>query len=185
MIFITIDDPLRDNKSFRDYADQKHYKGNSPFENIRMDLIKQFPLDYMHVVLLGILKLLLKLWIKLYPGLRSEQFDRLSEVFISMTQFVPKEISRKPQPLYELKRWKATTLRLFLLYFCPVILSDVLTSDYVKHFNCLSFAIRILCDPDDYFHNNETADLQSRYFVKEFETLYPEYSVPNVHALIH
>ena len=132
----------------------------------------------MHVVLLGILKL--------YPGLRSDrQFDRLSEVFISMTQFVPKEISRKPQPLYELKRWKATTLRLFLLYFCPVILSDVLTSDYVKHFNCLSFAIRILCDPDDYLHNNETADSQLRYFVKEFETLYPGYSVSNVHALIH
>ena len=96
------------------------------------------------------------------------------------------EFNRKPASFFELRAWKATSYRLFLLYLGPVILSSNLSHDYVKHFNCLSFAIRILCDSDDYLRNNDAAAQQLKYYVQHFKDLYTEnYMVPNVHAMLH
>lgn len=46
----------------------------------------------------------------------------------------PLFITRAPRPLSELKYWKASEYKSFLLYYGPVILVDILNSSYHSHF---------------------------------------------------
>ena len=186
VVFTDLSAPLRNNLSFRNRDQPGHHNYTSPFESIEdFDMVKQFIIDFMHLVL-GIIKLLLKLWMLVYPTLSAQAVENLSDAFLNLSPFVPKEFSRKPQSLLELGWWKAATCRLFLLLFGPVILSDHLPTDCVKHFNSLNLAMRILCHPEDCYTNNDNANVQLRYFVSEFKNLYTERNLnPNVHVLIH
>ncbi|KZR97269.1 Uncharacterized protein APZ42_007949, partial [Daphnia magna] len=53
---------LRTNTSFRAQLNKQHHKGFSPLLELKIDMISCFPLDYMHLVLLGVFKRLLTIW---------------------------------------------------------------------------------------------------------------------------
>lgn len=55
-------DTLRTDASFRSKSNAKHHKVDSPFLDLPVDMVKCFPLDYMHLVNLGITKKLIGLW---------------------------------------------------------------------------------------------------------------------------
>ncbi|CAN7938331.1 unnamed protein product, partial [Ixodes hexagonus] len=55
---------LRTNESFRTRKQEEHHRGTTLLETLPIDLIRQVPLDYMHLVLLGVMKKLLLLWLK-------------------------------------------------------------------------------------------------------------------------
>lgn len=186
MCFLNEDAPLRTDETFRRRLQEDHHHGESPFEKLPIDMIKSFPLDYMHLVCLGVTKLLLKTWIKRKPTFSEQQTKNLSDDFVNLSKFVPLEFNRKPHSLFELARWKATVLRFFLLYAGPIILTGHLKNKYVIHFNSLAVAIRILCHPKDCRSKNEYANELLRYFVRQFKTIYgQDYTVFNVHNLIH
>lgn len=42
----------------------EHHKGTSILESLNIDMVKQVPLDYMHLVLLGVTKRVLSLWLR-------------------------------------------------------------------------------------------------------------------------
>ena len=46
----------RTDLSFRQRTNTGHHKGKSPFENLAIDMVEQFPLDPMHAVDLGVVK---------------------------------------------------------------------------------------------------------------------------------
>ena len=49
--------PLRSDASFRARADEEHHIGTSVLENlIGFDMVNNFPLDYMHLVCLGVVR---------------------------------------------------------------------------------------------------------------------------------
>lgn len=153
-------------------------------------MVTQSPLDYMHNVCLGVMKLLLKLWFKSKsPLLSAKGLGLLSDELINLAKYIPKEFARKTQSLAELGRWKATTLRLFLLYIGSVILQDKLTDDIVYHFNLLSCAIRILCNPSQYKTLNKVAKDMLQDFVIQLKNegfeYGEEYVTFNPHTLIH
>lgn len=56
--------PLRTDASFLSMADEDHHKGVSPLSYISIGMVSQIPLDYMHLVCLGVVKRLLLLWVK-------------------------------------------------------------------------------------------------------------------------
>ena len=63
-----------------------------------------------------------------------------------MTRLMPSEFAGQPTGLDELKRWKGTELKTFLLYVGPIVLKVILRPEKYVHFLSLSVSIRILLD---------------------------------------
>ena len=57
MVYLDLNFPGRTNLSFRLKTNEQHHKGRSILEDIPgLDMVKSFPLDYMHLVLLGVVR---------------------------------------------------------------------------------------------------------------------------------
>ena len=162
--------------------------GNSPLTELSFGMITGFPLDYMHLVCLGVVRRLINLWLhgpftcKLSQTIISEISDKL----VMIQPYISREFSRKPRALFEFKQWKATELRQFLLYTGPVILKKVLPKTMYKHFLYLSIAIRILLSSSLIQYYTDYAGQLLQYFVQIFSDIYgKDQIVYNVHSLIH
>lgn len=179
---------LRLDSDFRNRLQEDHHTGNSIIENIPgVDMIKSFPLDYMHLVCLGITKKLISFWVNGKPSLKLSfrQVCNLSDLLLEQKPHIPNEFNRKPRTIHEFKRWKATEFRQFLLYTGPVILKSVLPLDKYINFLSLHIAITILSCAG-HFSKLEYAERLLQYFVETFISLYgKEYVSHNVHSLLH
>ena len=190
MSFNDLHAPLRTDGSFILQTDVNHHSevGISPLIRIGVGLVSQFPLDYLHLVLLGVMKRLLKMWFEDIPYKLSHASKQLfNDEYESLKTAVPCEFSRKPRSIYEYKNFKGTEFRLILLYLGPVFLRRVLPDAYFKHFLLLVCGIRILSSKDyiDFF-SIEYANKILRKFVETFSVAYPNaHTVYNVHSLIH
>ena len=137
---------LRTDFSFREQLNEEHHKYRSPFCDLSMDMVKRFPIDYMHQVCLGVTKKIILLWIrgKHASRISAGQINEVSKTLVGLREFIPSCFARKPHGLDEIDRWKATEFRQFLLYSGAVALRGVLRDDLYHHFLCLSVAISIL-----------------------------------------
>ena len=188
MVFLSESASLRTDDTFRRRTNEEHHIGTSPFELLSIDMVKQFPLDSLHVVYLGVMKSLLTSWLNNHrnPRFTSRAIQKLSDMIVIAAQWVPEDFNRKPRGLQELCRWKGTEFRMFLLYLGPIILQHFLPEEYLIHFNSLNCAMRILCDSRDSYRNNAYAKELLIYFVQQFKILYGEqYVTSNIHYLIH
>ena len=112
-------------------------------------MVSQFPLDYMHLVCLGVVRRLLNLWLRgpLKSRLSAKVVDSISSQLVKMRPNIPVEFARKPRSLREVDRWKATEFRQFLLYTGPVVLSSFFDSNTYNNFMLLFCGISILASP--------------------------------------
>ncbi|XP_076071517.1 uncharacterized protein LOC143042895 isoform X1 [Mytilus galloprovincialis] len=179
----------RTDESFRKHEQVQHHKGNSPITQLPIDMIKCFPIDYMHQVCLGVTKRLLVTWMRGPRGdyrLSGAQIRQISENLVALKKNVPREFARKPRPLLEIDRWKATEFRQFLLYTGQFALKGVLSPPYYKHFMALSVAISILVSEKLTALHSEYAQDLLEHFVNKGRELYGrEFLVYNVHSLVH
>ena len=60
--FPEVDAELRTDVQFDELADEDHHIGISPLARLYLGMVRQFPLDYMHLVCLGVTRRLLLLW---------------------------------------------------------------------------------------------------------------------------
>lgn len=111
----------------------------------------------MHLICLGVVKKLLLLITALAPyNLRisrrkesdSSPWERINLLINTCRLCLPREFSRKCRPLEEIKRWKATEFRLFLLYVGPIVLKGNIRADQYNNFLGLSIAIFILANKE-------------------------------------
>ncbi len=56
------DSKLRNNSDFRKQTNQPHHEGISTFTQLNIGMVYGFPLDYMHLICIGVMKRLLLLW---------------------------------------------------------------------------------------------------------------------------
>lgn len=76
MTFPETDVVLRTNESFRNLTDEDHHVTTTPILELEsIDMVKQFPLDYLHLVLLGVVRKLLNMWIKGKPPILLPSYD--------------------------------------------------------------------------------------------------------------
>jgi hypothetical protein len=116
---------LRTNSDFRSQADEDHHVHPTLLTDLDFDIVTTFPYEFMRLVCLGVVIKLLVLWVNTSSRvfrLGGHQVAAISEKLLYLPQFIPSEFSRKPRSLHELKRWKATGLRQFLLYTGPIAL---------------------------------------------------------------
>ena len=60
MTFSEIDAPLRTDENYRNRVNREHHTGRTPLKDLQVNLVAQFPLDYLHLVDLGCTKKILK-----------------------------------------------------------------------------------------------------------------------------
>lgn len=188
VIFKNGNAPLRTNESFRNFSDEDHHQSVSPLTVLPIDFIKHFPADYMHCICLGVMRKLLNSWVCGKPPVKlsARQSEILSGKLLSLKDYIPFEINRKPRHLSELARWKATEFRTFLLYLGPFVLTNVDIGIY-EHFLLFHSAIFILMSSK--FIDNLGLLLPKTLlntFVSHCEKIYgTEYLIYNVHILTH
>lgn len=162
--------------------------------NLKINIIDSFPLDYMHLVCLGVVKKLLLLLCKYAPlNLRIcnrkkegvSNMDRINSGIFSCQQGLPREFSRRCRSLDDIMQWKATEFRLFLLYIGPLVLRENISESQYKHFHLLSIAISILLDRN-LGQLAVCAKVYLQNFVSKFSSIYGRHLIShNVHGLLH
>ncbi|KAL1006948.1 hypothetical protein UPYG_G00079530 [Umbra pygmaea] len=147
MTFPEVYSSRRTDASFYSMSDEEHHVATSPLKDTSVGMVSGFPHDYMHLVCLGVMRRLFDLWLASGPlrcRISSHQSKLISMVLIDLKDYIPTDFVRKPRPLSERLRWKATELRQFLLYTGPVVLRDVLSTPVYNNFMLLFVAIFIL-----------------------------------------
>ncbi|XP_045461549.1 uncharacterized protein LOC123671627 [Harmonia axyridis] len=95
-----------------------YIKEKSPLLRANIKMVTQFPIDPMHLLFLGVVKRLLVNYffatspVKLSQKIMKEIDDR---VFI-LYEYITSDFPRKCRTFKELRRWKATEFKLFILY---------------------------------------------------------------------
>jgi hypothetical protein len=179
---------LRSDHEFRMQTQDEHHHKVSPFTDLPIDMIKEFPVDYMHQVCLGVMKRLLLVWIRgpRENKMSAQQIIEVSERLICLRKCIPSVFARKPRSLAEVDYWKATEFRQLLLYTGKFVLKGVLRDDLYDNFMVLSVAMSILVSPTLAQSYIEYASDLLTYFVKQARSLYgPTFLVYNVHSLLH
>ncbi len=190
--FPEIDAPLRTDESFRNRLQAKHHNKDgrkSIVEEMIADIIADIALDYMHLVCIGVRKKDLKEWVwGKFDKLRfsKETISKISSYLLGIGEFITKLFARKPRPLPELPRWKATELRLDLLYICPVAYKPYLNTERYNHIMLLHVAIKLLVNRDTCQTYADYAESLLKLYVTTGAQLYgAKYVTFNVHNLIH
>ena len=183
--------PQRSEEDFQKYSYEDHQVNQSPLVNIEgFPCIKGFPLDYMHLICLGVMKRIL-VFLRQGPRqcrLSVQQLKEISYRLITLDGKMPAEFSRQPRSLDKLDRWKATEFRQLLLYTGPLVFKGIFHKDHYQHFLALHVAMSILLNENDEIRNfylNFAKELLV-FFVMNADKFYGDtFVVYNVHALLH
>ena len=153
------------------------------------DIIEGTAIDYMHCVLLGIVKMLLRLWFsKEHSSAPFNISNCVKEVDQRLEEIkYPNEISRCPRALeFHLKYYKASELRSFLLFCGLPVLHGILPDVYFQHFALLSESVFILLLGSISEEQLAHAERMLFHLCLMMGPLYGErYETANVHYLVH
>lgn len=155
-----------------------------------LGFISTVPLDYIHLILLGVVKRLISLWIigPINKRLKSAEVHQISEKILKLRHSCPLEFSRKPRKFSDYLHWKATKFRTFLLYAGPIVLKNIVSPEIYSHFILLHCAVTILVNKNHLKiqSNIDYAEELLNEFVKDFSDVYgKEYVTQNVHNLLY
>lgn len=180
---------LRTDSSYCDMIDEDHHLNQklSPLTGI-VKMVSSFPIDYMHLCCLGLMRKLLNMWLKgnLAYRLPSQTVNTISSKLLVLHAHTPTEFNRKPRSLNELDRWKATELRSFMLYWGPVVLKGCLPSEFYDNYMLFSVGMYLFLTPGI---SDQMVDFAHRLmisFVGHYGQLYGRDEIVfSVHQLIH
>ncbi|KAG5666141.1 hypothetical protein PVAND_017717, partial [Polypedilum vanderplanki] len=186
-VLLETDSPLRTDHEFRLKIDSTHHKNVSIFEQLpNFNMINSVPLDYLHTILLGVMRKMLDLWFdtkSLYPPSIKA---KISQKISLLSTYEPKEFQRRLRGLEKMKLWKGNELRTFLLFIGPSALKDYISNEHFQHFLLLHIAITILVDESLCIKFNAIAKDLLYKFIEEFSFYYGEKNHSfNVHLLLH
>ena len=162
-------------------------KGISPLSDF-LDLPVCIPIDYMHSILEGVFKQLMKLWFG--PSYHSEKFSlrkHLNTINKLLNKIKPvNEIQRLPRPLDNMAFYKASEYRAWVLFYAFPILSVFLPPDYSHHLALLVSALHILLSESIQLSNLNIAHRMLSTFYQEAGNLYSlSINTANLHSLEH
>lgn len=119
----------RTDASFRRGEDRDHHKNITILTELNIDLVAQFPLDYLHIVLLGVMKKFLKMLTQgtIESQLHSRNINAINKRIKIIASSIPKEFQKHYLPsISKLHEYKASHYRTLLLYVGPFVFRDIL-----------------------------------------------------------
>lgn len=153
------------------------------------DLIFSFSVDYMHCVLLGIMKKMLNLWLDTSNHKEPYYIEKKYQIALSKRLLNIKPISdiiRKPRSIFSRGEFKANEFRSLLFYYLWFALDGLLNEKCVIHFRLLSTAVYLLSKEIISTESIERARILLNDFANQFEALYGKSNVTtNLHLLRH
>lgn len=180
---------LRSDESVKAMIDEEYHRG-TPIALLKLNigLVSQVPLDYMHLVCLGVVKRLIRFWVNGNHSVRlnNASIDEINKRIEKYRKNTVLEFARKPRSIRDVDHWKATEFRQFIFYYGPLVMNGILQPNMWLHFLCLHVALRILASSQLCIKYNVFAGTLLRHFVEYFGDFYGgEYINHNVHNLIH
>lgn len=156
---------------------------------VDFDLVNGFAIDYMHCVLLGVVKKMLSLWLD-SENFKSSYYIKPKDQQILSNRIIKIrptfEIKRKPRCILKRDNFKANEFRSLLLYYLHPTLNGLLKKCYIDHFQLLSSAIYTLLLEKIPLEDISIAEDKLNRFANEFECLYGAENVTmNMHLLRH
>lgn len=198
MVFLTTDNEPRTDSSFRNREDPEHHNSGpgeiTPLEKLDIDMIGNFPPDYLHCVCLGVVRKILYILTDNYKiaknPYQTEIFDNTYLVGITISMGLsqlskPRDIHRAIRPLSEVRDFKGTEFITFILYYGIVALNGNVDNDLYRHYLKLHCALTI-CLSDEYRHFLSIAEKLFIEYVEDYKRIYGFYTISyNVHELLH
>jgi hypothetical protein len=186
--FNEINQQRRTDEEFKSKIDAQHHKGSSILETeLDLKMVSQFPPDYLHAVLLGATKKILKKWFQpIKPLLQTFLRKEVSAHLKLTNEFIPSDIHRQCRPIEEILTYHGNELRVFLLKVGHVVLRNKIPAELYENFLLLHCAITILCDVDLCLTKNQTAETLLKHFIENCGEVYGEdFVVSIIHACEH
>lgn len=128
MVYLGTDFEPRTGEEYKQRIDEDHHKsGDTPLRSLLEDIVMQTPFEYMHFILLGLVKKTLSAFIMGKFGkltkLSKHQINLIFKRLIEIVSYCPREFNRLPRPIEEFSNFKATE---FLLYTGIVALHGII-----------------------------------------------------------
>nr|XP_054769803.1 uncharacterized protein LOC129277674 [Lytechinus pictus] len=165
-------------------------KGPSPLINLSyFPICWGFPIDYMHCLLLGVVKQLSELWFA--SPAASDFYIGSKKMIKTIDQRLkpikpPSFVARATRPISERKFWKASEWFMWLLFYSVPCLKGILPTQYFNHLILLVEATFILLQKSLSIDELEQSDILLLSFVCRFQILYGAAAMTyNVHSLTH
>ena len=156
---------------------------------VQLDIVKSFPVDYMHCVLLGVTRQFHSLWFDSTSSHEVFSIRKCQQEVDSELEKIrpPSDLSRLPRASRATaSRWTATEWRNWLLYYSLPLLSGRLPSRLLKHWSLLVAAVFALLSNRVSEASVCLAEKQLEEFVSRVGQLYGrEHMTYNVHTLLH
>lgn len=177
-------------KALRNSSPSNGVKGPSFLQCLAYyNMISGTCIDYMHGVLLGVTKLLLKLWFSCEHSSESFSLYKFVDNIDKRLKCIkpPNNITRLPRSIKEhLSYWKASELRCWLLYYSLPVLRDIQGNEYFQHYLLFVNAIYLLLQESIPFSDLQKSNELLVHFCCMFAALYGErYMTCNIHQLLH
>lgn len=191
---------LRTDKTFRERHQKQyheHYKTgqrpDSPFMQLSVDMVFDFPMDSMHILYQGILR---RWWEFIVVSKRSVKYHLTESQAMKISDYMerewkqsfPTEYARRVRGLDYYKIYKATEWRRFLLYDGILVTKNFLRRGAYRNFLLLSCAVRILSSPELIKKENLLSDAHAllMLFVRDVEDKFgKEFMCIKAHSLTH
>ena len=163
-------------------------KGISPLKP-HLNLVDDVPNDYMHCVLEGVVRWLLKAWTEPKHHKKPFSIRKFLDVLDQslLKQRPPHELSRSPRSIkFHLSYWKASELRTWLLFYSLPLLLHVLPPLYFHHFSLLVCSMHLLLQTRLSVVQTRAAEEMLQDFCSFLPELYGlSGCTMNAHCLIH
>ena len=143
------------------------------------------PIDYMHAVLEGVFKTLIKYWFDSSHHGSPYYLGRKVSLINKMVNRIktPREINRCPRSVESYTIWKASEFRAWMLFYSLPVLCHFLPPEYIYHLALLVCAMHILLS--DCIERSNLDDTE-KIFYNISPLLYDNFICTyNMHSLIH
>lgn len=189
VIFPIDNSNVRTNETFRNKTHPEHHIGDSVLLQLGIDMIRQFPLDYLHLMCLGVGRKTIRTWVKgrVPLKLRSSDIETINQNVQVVKKYFPSDFQRKPRSFNEIEYFKGTEYRTIILYTGIVLFRNVLCKERFEHFVLLHSAMFILLSK--FANNTWWNDLAKKILKKFVETTASvygsEFLTYNFHSCLH